>query len=158
MERLSFPTWALTLLLGIIVTLIAFFKTNHTKRLSASHKVSAEETAFAQFLEEWQEENEALLRTLTDMQNDVTHRLENVQQRVSALESIIHTENGDRPRAPTTRCKDEDRGASLQERYADVFELAENGLTVTDIARKTGRGTGEVRLILGLATRGRGHE
>lgn len=136
-----FPTWTLTLLLGIIVILVVFLNTNLKEKKSESH-----DKAFQHFLEEWQKENEALLGTLAEMQSDVMERLDDVQERVRLLESKAH----DRDVAGTE--------TDFRNRYSDIFEMADNGMSVADIARKTGRGNGEIQLILGLAARRTAHD
>lgn len=146
---LQFPTWTLTLLLGIIVILVVFFKTKLSKE-----KSDPREREFELFLEEWQKENEALLRALAEMQNDVLGRLDDVQQRVALLEAKAKDSHAAEAAAPKSR--NEHESIELSNRYADIFEMAKNGISVADIARKTGRGNGEIQLILKLAARGDG--
>lgn len=163
---MPFPTWTLMLLLGIIVILIVFFKTNLLKSGAKFDDKTSAQDAYALFLEEWQKENEALLQALTDMQNDVISRVSALQERVALLEEKttgeIEVVSATESDGATELNRAQSEGDSYEEdfrgRHADICEMAENGMSIADIARQTGRGNGEIQLILGLAARGQTHE
>lgn len=138
------------------------------------NKDSAEE-GFDQFLEEWQQENEALLSTLAQMHDDVNARLDDVHERVAQLESKMRQLSSSEPvmtEHHDDEPDDDDDSHSGSEkqvdgeqhrhhwrhRYADIYDLAQSGLSIAEIARKTGRGNGEIQLILQLGQRGATHE
>jgi len=53
--------------------------------------------------------------------------------------------------APTTEQKVERETLFLNERYKEVFELQDQGLSVSEIAKKLEKGDTEIQLILQLA-------
>jgi hypothetical protein len=148
-----FPTWTLTLLLGIIVVLVVFLKTDFRGKSKRADK-----SGFERFLEEWEKENEAFLRTFSEVHRDLMKRIDRLEERVETLDAIARSkENG-----PMQELSEVERvrnsRSQLRDRYKDIFDMADDGMSVADIARSTGRGNGEVQLILGLAERGTGHD
>lgn len=151
-----FPVWTLTLLLGIIVILLVFLKLLFNKQQTFRQQPSADES-FALFMDEWQKENEALLHALTEIQQDILSRVDAIQARVAQLEAKTTHED----EAVSQRVTDREsvtHAADFRQRHAEIANMAAKGMTVAEIARQTGRGNGEVRLILGLAARGQSHE
>lgn len=148
-----FPTWTLTLLLGIIVVLVVFLKTGFRWKSKRADK-----SGFERFLEEWEKENEAFLRVFSEVHRDLMNRIDRLEERVGTLDAIARSkENG-----PMQELSEVERvrnsRSQLRDRYKDIFDMADDGMSVADIARRTGRGNGEVQLILGLAERGTGHD
>ena len=72
-----FPTWTLTLLLGIIVVLVVFLKTDFRGKSKRTDK-----SGFERFLEEWEKENEAFLRTFSEVHRDLMKRIDRLEERV----------------------------------------------------------------------------
>lgn len=113
-----------------------------------------------------------LSRVAATHANAVEERREELQRVISAANEKIHRCSAlvadlevlsRRVRAGAAAAPDEPimkttaaaiRGAPAEERYAEVRRLADEGMPVTDIARRTRMGIGEVRLVLGLRDRG----
>lgn len=154
---MQFPIWTLTLLLGIIVILLVFLKLIFNRQQTTRQHRSSTDDSFAKFMEEWQKENEALLRAVTEIQQEIAGRVDAVQARVAQLEAKAALENGAAPK-PVTHSAMVNRAADFRQRHAEIADMAAKGMSVAEIARKTGRGNGEVQLILGLTARGQSHE
>lgn len=54
-----------------------------------------------------------------------------------------------------TKTSDNGQNLFLNDRYKEIFELQEKGLTVDEIAKQLGKGSGEVSFILQLAEQAR---
>ena len=54
-----------------------------------------------------------------------------------------------------TQTSDSGQNLFLNDRYKEIFELQEKGLTVDEIAKQLGKGSGEVSFILQLADQAR---
>lgn len=148
-----FPTWTLTLLLGIIVVLVVFLKTGFRWKSKRADK-----SGFERFLEEWEKENEAFLRVFSEVHRDLMNRIDRLEERVGTLDAIARSkENGSMQEVSEVERVRNSR-SQLRDRYKDIFDMADDGMSVADIARSTGRGNGEIQLILGLAERGTGHD
>lgn len=121
-----------------------------------------DDEALSAVLEEWQQENERLLHTLADLQHDVMDRVSHIQARVDRLEETFKAQMTPSDKTtPPLRPNGSSRRRntlSVHKRYADIVAMAEAGRSVADIAKETGRGNGEVQLILQLAARGNAHE
>lgn len=160
------------MLLGIIVILVVIVKLAFNKK----EKENPEEDELTRFLEEWERENDALLNTLAQMHDDMNARLDHVHERVTQLErkmrelghsATVMTEHhddernhddaqsGSEERVDVAKQNDaEQHQHHWRHRYADIYDLAQSGLSIAEIARKTGRGNGEIQLILQLGQRG----
>lgn len=138
-----FPTWVLTLLLGIIVIAVVMLK---PKRGQEDAPESSEQ-ALASLVDQWERENDALVRTIEHMRKDIMTYVTDIEKRLAALEE---QNEAHRPAfEPDAKSAKE----HLRDRYADIYELKEHGASMAEIAKKTGKDIGEVRLILGLASR-----
>ncbi|WP_400163001.1 DUF6115 domain-containing protein [Brevibacillus sp. TJ4] len=86
------------------------------------------------------------------------NRIEELEQSVNAKQEQPSSEQTVQKTAPVV--EEEPDVLALKERYRRVFELAKEGLTPDEIAKRLGAGRGEIDLIFMLAAkreRGQGH-
>lgn len=102
-----------------------------------------------------QELNQKLIENLIKIKREMSDLKTFVDQhtRLVQVEMARFRAEQERPSvvAPTTEQKVERETLFLNERYKEVFELQDQGLSVSEIAKKLEKGDTEIQLILQLA-------
>jgi DNA-binding NarL/FixJ family response regulator len=121
--------------IGVLFLIIrSFFKTKNDSQLELSQKIL---------------ENQGQLhRQLMEVKAKLEHYYESIQQESEQWRA--EKPAFEAPLQADAKPKKE-QNLLLNDRYKEIFELKEQGLTADEIAKKLDKGFGEVALILGLA-------
>ncbi|MFP3391093.1 DUF6115 domain-containing protein [Brevibacillus sp. SIMBA_040] len=105
------------------------------------------------------QENERLSADVQDTRADLLQEVQQLRRRVEQLENqakerppIVETTEVKVTSLPKEPVMEVDMLA-LRERYRRAFELAKEGLTYDEIAKRLGAGRGEIELIFSLAAK-----
>lgn len=114
------------------------------KRLNEASEV---ENVFAIYMEEMKEQNDEMIHFLKDFQTESP----SVEKEVPKTSGEVKRDSVEKPHPPlpADASRKEDRLETSME--AQVFALADRGMNHEEIAKKLGRGKGEVDLLLRLA-------
>lgn len=124
-------------------------KTDKAEMEKTMHKVSRQlKQENDQLATELSETRSALLSEVKLLRT----RVEQLEQQTKEREHVIEQPRQSVEMAPPEPVAEVDRLA-LKERYRRAFELAKEGLTHDEIAKRLGAGRGEIELIFSLAAR-----
>lgn len=112
------------------------------------------EDAMAIFLEDMKEDNETLIKALKDFQAQSGRKSEAAEANAKA-DVPAKKSNKPEPQPKEKAYSPPEASANIEEQYESSFEakalsLAKQGLNHEEIAKKLGRGKGEVELLLRL--------
>jgi len=120
--------------------------------LLAAKVSSRQKSANQQDLHQKIIENQAkMMREIHEIKGNIRHNqlliqreFEKWKAELKALEASVQ---------PTSHSRSNDNGQNLylNDRYQEIFELLDQGLSVDEIAKRLGKGSGEVSFILQLA-------
>lgn len=156
MELISIPYFGLIWTgIGFLFMLIGFFILAYEEHESADYtgiENSQAQELFAYFLEEEEKKNNALRQTIKEAkvwQEDIriidkkeNKEHEKYKQQQSILSKSVENK-------PLNISKNEKDNTKL---YDEIIKLYEAGLSIEDIAKKIGKGKGEIQLMLSLYT------
>ncbi|MBL0388940.1 hypothetical protein JJB07_20290 [Tumebacillus sp. ITR2] len=170
-------------LVGVVIVLFALTRAKSTSAGSSvvpaatlpSSAVDQElKNTFDEFMNELERENGRILDSFSNLERETREQLaaqQNViqalDQRVQELEQLVASQalvpalaaaaTTDSAVVPGTEPQAAEQpkvpGFLVNEKYTKVVELANRGLAEPQIARETGIGIGEIRLVLGLVKR-----
>ncbi|KOR89983.1 hypothetical protein AM231_13105 [Paenibacillus solani] len=168
--------WIYIVLLGIAAVLYALMLPKRREETVSSERVVKEvESTLEAYMAEVQNENEQLVELVSQMKQELTAKQQAQQEQVSELRQRMLvaeqklTESDTRLRiaedqltrtatlsegsaAATSEVEDISPPVpSIKSRYAELFDLYEQGKSIDVIAKNTGFQRGEVQLIIQLA-------
>lgn len=144
-------TWVyLVLILGVFVGLVLFFVKN--KRREKDQQMIELLQSFA---EEMVGENQKLLNRMVELNQQTEQKLAALSNQMKALQDRIDIlEQEPKPEAENRIMEHQPIKQDvlhLHDRYKEVFQLLERGLTREEVSKQLGYGKGELELILQLA-------
>ena len=163
------PPWLLVVILGAFIIVYAYMrpKTDLNKQ---SGVVDDIETTLDQFAMELEEDNKELLNTISGLKRELEAEINKLNGRVFALErqdsnNHLVVERVIKPLEPVSLpIPDNDADTEtdsilaintvendIKNRYANIFDLHEQGKSIEYIAKKISMNKGEVQLIIQLA-------
>ncbi|MFB4325010.1 hypothetical protein RB298_22045 [Priestia sp. BR_2] len=170
--------WIYIVLLGIAAVLYAFMLPKRREETVSSERVVKEvENTLEGYMAEIQNENEQLVELVSQMKKELDAKQQAHQEQVSDLrqrmlameqkmtESQTRLRTAEEKLAQATGAASLSAGAaaatseadhappvhSIKSRYAELFDLYEQGKSIDMIAKSTGLQRGEVQLIIQLA-------
>lgn len=157
-------------LLGITLILYMLTRTQE-KEGGNGEGVALSVEKWEKFRKEWMEENKRIMTILRQIQDKRREEVNRLEQRLVELEKRIQAIEGreeEQPRKetlpekpgletpPKAAVKEKPFRPHLSERYRQVYDCHDQGLTPAQIAKKLGMGVGEVQLVLDLRRKGGG--
>ncbi|MEH7307400.1 DUF6115 domain-containing protein [Neobacillus drentensis] len=101
-------------------------------------------------------ENQAKLsREIQELKVLMKHHQTLIHSEREQWKTELNTLKASVPVESKANSSDSGQNLFLNDRYKEIFELLEKGLTVDEIAKQLGKGTGEVSFILQLANQAR---
>ncbi|MBZ4645891.1 MAG: hypothetical protein PWR27_18 [Petroclostridium sp.] len=103
-----------------------------------------------------EEENTKLLRTITDLDEKVKSVFEvdgSLSNKIGEANSLIEHLNQLQEKLGNISCNSTENGSTTyisNPKYIEILRMAENGISVREIAKKLNVGQGEVQLLLGI--------
>jgi septation ring formation regulator EzrA len=128
---------------GTQETLLQFFEEFETEQSSLYRKIEEKIKQIHDY--------EKIQRDLDQLRRDrdlLQEEIEKLRNELNSLAQSIETNNG-----PEVAQEANSDFLQLRERYQHVWQLYQKGSTIEEIAKETGRGKGEIQLILDLLQR-----
>ena len=159
--------WLALIVLGLIVVVMSVGRMLNRKRRARSAEVAAPTPDRRDISRAAAGQLEELLRDVEDLAKEMNARLDTkivtlealvrqADERIAHLKSLSCGPDGEGEPAEGGRgesLRQGGTGTDDDERFADIYSLADEGLKVAEISRRTGVLAGEVELILGLRGR-----
>ncbi|KQO04394.1 hypothetical protein [Paenibacillus sp. Leaf72] len=168
--------WQYIVLLGAVVVVFGLLLPRR-KQPAAAQAVNNMEVSLEQFMENMEQDNRELTALIVQSQEEARakaqrseERLAELERKYSAMEQLFEQQKAsavsvqaaqvmpvkvDVPITPAPAALQEEPAPSvkqsIQERYADLFALHQQGKSIEAIAKKMNMNKGEVQLILQLA-------
>lgn len=131
--------------LGVAIIFAAIFK-----KKSMDEPSTEVEQLLHQFMEEMETENERLMSKITEQTDRVNKELllrdKKIEQLMADFMNLRQQHDQLKKELSNTSSS-----SPIANRYKEVFHLFEQGLTIDEVAKKTGMGKGELLLITQLA-------
>lgn len=136
------------MMLGIGVIL---FAATRTKSEAADKEL---EKTIELFMDEFERENESLLKTVKQLQQDLKNEIELQSKRIEIIEDQVQGLQQHNIAAAQQEQPEISPALVFNEHYSRVVEMDREGRTPEQISKETGIGLGEVQTVLNLAKQG----
>jgi hypothetical protein len=171
---MNMEPWVTIVVVGVAIIAVALMKPNKALPRSGS-AISDIESTLDQFAEELEQDNQELIQLIAGLKRELEADINKLNGRMDALEKLgFHTPT---PSQPTQAAQEPSRSvaplplsplsttepepvetsesvikaSSIQQRYAPILKLHEQGKSIEYIAKKNNLNKGEVQLIIQLA-------